>query len=242
MLVPRLGCICTVCVMAVPVLWTLTEPGGPASGTTRTTGGGPGDGRERSCQRRTANERPAAARIAAASKMNRAPAPCDVTGFTWNDRVTSRAGAKPALPPWEAVIVQVPGATVVTVAPDTVHTAGVLEVNDTGSPEVADAATVPGVPTLAAGGWLKVIVCTADPALTWNDRVRSRAGAKPALPPWEAVIVQVPGATVVTVAPDTVHTAGVLEVNDTGSPEVADAAKVTGTPTTEPGGGAKEIL
>src|SRR5215472_9405424 len=162
--------------------------------------------------------------------MNRAPAPFDVTGFTWNDCVTARAGAKPALPPWEAVIVQVPGATVVTVEPDTVHTGGVLEVNDTGSPEVADAAKVSGVPTLTPGGWLKVIVCAADPALTWNDSVTARAGAKPALPPWEAVIVQVPGATVVTVEPDTVHTGGVLEVNDTGSPEVRKGAEESGGP------------
>jgi len=108
--------------------------------------------------------------------MNRAPAPFDVTGFTWNDCVTARAGAKPALPPWEAVIVQVPGATVVTVEPDTVHTGGVLEVNDTGSPEVADAAKLTGTPTTEPGGGGKAIVCPFCPGRTRNERATSRAG------------------------------------------------------------------
>src|SRR5215831_15568870 len=121
-----------------------------------------------------------------------------------------------------------PGATVVTVEPDTVHTAGVLEVNDTGSPEVADADKATGVLTATSFGCANAIVC---PAFTRKERVTSAACAYSALPPCEAVTVHVPSATVVTVRPDTVHTPGVLEVNDTGSREVADATTMTGVPT-----------
>src|SRR6266516_2450082 len=127
------------------------------------------------------------------------------------------------------------------VDPDTVHTGGVSEANVTGNPEVADADRVTGAPTWAAGGWLKVIVCDLRPGWTWNARATPGAGAKTALPPCEAVIVHVPGAAVVTVRPDTVHTGGVPELNDTGNPEVADADKMTGTPTVVPAGGAKMI-
>lgn len=49
-----------------------------------------------------------------------------------------------ALPACEARIMQVPAATIVTVEPATVHTAGVSELNDTANPEVADAETVNG--------------------------------------------------------------------------------------------------
>ena len=167
---------------------------------------------------------------------------CDLRpAWTWNERVTPGAAAKRALPPCEAVTVHAPGATVVTADPDTVHTSGVSEANDTGNPEVADADNVTGTPTLAAGGWLKAIACDLRPGWTSNARASPGAGAKIALPPCEAVTVHVPGATVVTVRPDTVHTSGVPELNDTGNPEVADADKVTGTPTAVPGGGAKKI-
>ena len=54
--------------------------------------------------------------------------------------------------------------------------------------------------------------------------------------------MQAPAAMVVTVGPDTVHTAGVLEANDTGSPELEDADRVTGSPTFVPGGGVKVIV
>ena len=70
-----------------------------------------------------------------------------------------------------------PDAAVTTVESDTVHTAGVLEMNDTGSPEVADAAKVTGLPTLTAGGWVKVIVCGCFPGRTRNERATSRAGS-----------------------------------------------------------------
>jgi len=47
---------------------------------------------------------------------------------------------------------------------------------------------------------------------------------------------------VVTVDRDTVHTSGVSEVNDTDSPEVADADKVTGTPTGASGGSTNAVI
>jgi hypothetical protein len=88
-----------------------------------------------------------------------------------------------ALPPWEAVIVQAPAAMVVTAEPDTAHTAGVFEANDTGSRELADADRATGSPTTAAGGGVKVMVCdlclagsTVRPAaFTWNDCATSGA-------------------------------------------------------------------
>jgi hypothetical protein len=61
------------------------------------------------------------------------------------------------------------------------------------------------------------------------------------LPLWEAVIMHVPVATVRTVDPATVHTRVVPEANDTGSPDVAVASKVTGTPTCVSGGWLKLI-
>ena len=61
-----------------------------------------------------------------------------------------------------------PAATVVTVEPVTVHTDGVSELNDTGSPDDARADRTAGVPTVAPGGCLNVIVCEAWPG--W-DRV-----------------------------------------------------------------------
>ena len=67
-----------------------------------------------------------------------------------------------------------------TVEPATVHTDGVPDLNDTGSPDDADADKVTGAPTLASGGRRNAIVCTADPALTgltWNDRLTSGAAA-----------------------------------------------------------------
>ena len=53
--------------------------------------------------------------------------------------------------------------------------------------------------------------------------------------------MHMPVATVRTVDPATVHTRVVLEANDTGSPEVADASRVTGTPTCVSGGCLKAI-
>ena len=73
-----------------------------------------------------------------------------------------------------------PAATVVTVEPATVHTGVVPELNDTGSPDDADADKVTGAPTVASGGCPNVIVCAVGPALTgltWNDRLTSGAAA-----------------------------------------------------------------
>jgi hypothetical protein len=137
-----------------------------------------------------------------------------------------------------------------TVEPETVHTGGVSEANDTGSPEDADADKGIGSPAFAWDGGSKVIVCDLCPAgftfrparFTGNDCVTGSAGAQSALPPWDAVIMQAPAATVVTVEPDTAHTAGVFDANDTGNPELADADRLTGSPTCVPGGGMKVIV
>src|SRR5215469_8684544 len=139
------------------------------------------------------------------------------------------------------MITHVPRDVVVTVDPDRVHTSGVSEVNDTGSREVADADKVTGVPTSASGGHANLISCLFRPALTGNEPATSGAAALYLLPPCEAVTTHVPGAAVTTVDPDTAHTSGVSEVNDTGSREVADAGKVTGSPTSESGGHANLI-
>jgi hypothetical protein len=56
-----------------------------------------------------------------------------------------------AFPLWEAVIEQVPVATMVTVVPATVQTAGVVDKKLTGRPELAVAVSVNGVaPKLTA--------------------------------------------------------------------------------------------
>ena len=126
-------------------------------------------------------------------------------------------------PACEAVIVHRPTATVVTVEFATVHTEVVSEVNDTGSPDDADADKVTGAPIVTSGGCPNVIVCAAW--LTWNDSVAWASESS------EAVIVHRPAATVVTVEFATVHTEVVSEVNDTGSLEDEDADTVTVAPT-----------
>ena len=73
-----------------------------------------------------------------------------------------------------------PAAAVVTTEPATVHTDDVPELNDTGSPDDADADKVTGTPTLTSGGCPNVIVCAVRPGLTgltWNDRLTSGAAA-----------------------------------------------------------------
>ena len=77
---------------------------------------------------------------------------------------------------------QAPAAVVITVEPETVHTGGVFEANDTGSPEDADADKLTGSPAFTWGGGAKVIVCGLCPAgcavwFTWNDCVTSCAAA-----------------------------------------------------------------
>jgi hypothetical protein len=71
-------------------------------------------------------------------------------------------------------MVQVPALTVVAGEPDTVHTAGVLEVNETCSFEVAVADKITRALTCVSGGWAKVMVCLS---FTVNLRGTWRAGA-----------------------------------------------------------------
>ncbi len=137
----------------------------------------------------------------------------------------------------------VPAATGVAVEPATVHTAGVPDVNDTGSPELADPDRMTGSPTFVSFGWANVIVCGFCPAgFTLKDCGTGPVGAQSALPSWEAVMVQVPAFTVVAVDSDTVHICGVLEVNETCSFEVAVADKTTCASTCVSGGWAKVIV
>ncbi len=78
------------------------------------------------------------------------------------------------------MIRQAPAAVVVTVEPDTAHTAGVFEANDTGSPELEEADRVTGSPAFVSGGGVKVITCATGLARglarTWDERCTSRAG------------------------------------------------------------------
>ena len=165
----------------------------------------------------------------------------------WNDWVTSGAASKAEFPAWAAVIVQVPGATVVTEpAAVTVHTPGVPELNTTASPDDAAADTENVALAGSAASGPKVIVCPrrAGPLGTdGNDCVTSGAAAKSEFPAWAAVIVQVPGATVVTEpAAVTVHTPGVPELNTTASPDDAAADTENVVPAGSAASGPKVIV
>jgi hypothetical protein len=67
---------------------------------------------------------------------------------------------------------QVPTAMVVTAEPETVHSMGESERNDTtrGSSASVEADTVTGWPRIASGGWAKVIACCLVPVYAWNER------------------------------------------------------------------------
>ncbi len=54
--------------------------------------------------------------------------------------------------------------------------------------------------------------------------------------------MQMPAVAVVTVDPDTAHMSGVVELKDTGSPEDAEADRVTCCPAVVSGGWAKAIV
>jgi len=132
-----------------------------------------------------------------------------------------------ALPPWFATRVQVPAATRVTVEPDTVHTAVVVEPNVTGSPELAVAETVNGG-SLAArfgSGWKSMVWL---PLKTVKVCAICGAGLKLALPAWSAVTRQEPVERMVTVEPETEHTPGVVVSKVTASPELAVAERPKG--------------
>ena len=76
------------------------------------------------------------------------------------------AEANSALPPWKAVIVQVPVVSGMTVRLDTVHTVGESEPNTTDRPDEAVAHRVNGTPTVAPGKASKAMVCPAFPSKT----------------------------------------------------------------------------
>ena len=68
---------------------------------------------------------------------------------------------------------------VVTLGPETVHTRGESERNDTGrgSSASVDADKVTGWPRKASSGWAKVIVCCPIPLCAWNERCTGWAAA-----------------------------------------------------------------
>ena len=68
------------------------------------------------------------------------------------------------LPAWLASMVQLPDAINVAVVPETVQTVGVAEVNATVRPELADAESVSGVPTVCVPGLVKVMDCASKAA------------------------------------------------------------------------------
>ena len=125
------------------------------------------------------------------------------------------------VPGCEATMVQVPTDTRVKAASVTVHTAGVLELNCTAWPEVAEAESAAGVvPNVWVGGALNVMVCAPT---TKKDADCVEAGAKMVLPGCEAITMQVPGAMRVRVLPDTVQAEELIDSNCTVKPEVAVA-------------------
>src|ERR1039458_1956308 len=90
--------------------------------------------------------------------------------------VTGVAAANVAFPAWFAVIEQEPAATIVTVLPATVQTAGVADPKLTARPELAVAPTVNGAaPKLTLPSAPNVIVCGVG--LTVKLRVTCSAAA-----------------------------------------------------------------
>jgi hypothetical protein len=130
----------------------------------------------------------------------------------------------PACVAW---IVQTPTATSVTVAPDTVHTDEVVEAKLTANPEPAVAVTVNGVaPNTWSDSPPKLMLWL--PGVTVKPWLTGVAPPQFVLPPCVAWIVHVPTATSVTVAPDTVQTAVVVEAKLTANPELALALTANG--------------
>ena len=122
---------------------------------------------------------------------------------------------------------QAPVVTNVTVPALTVHTDVVSEAKVTVNPDDAVALTtnVPE-PNWRLSSDAKSIVCAAFATVKlW---LTVGAAAYPLSPAWLAWIVQVPDATRVTVAPLTVQTAAVVDVNVTGRPDDAVATMENG--------------
>ena len=131
------------------------------------------------------------------------------------------------MPGCEALIIHVPAFSNVTVVPDTVHAFVVVDENVTVSPELAAALTLTDpVESGTLGKLPNVIVWLA--LVTWKLCVTGVAAAQFALPACEALMVQVPTFTSVTVEPETVQTVLVVEANLTVSPELAVALTVNG--------------
>jgi len=146
---------------------------------------------------------------------------------TWKLWLTGVAAAQLVLPTCVARLVQVPAATSVTVEPDTVHTAGVVEPKLTVRPEDAVALTANGA---VPNGWFESVpkAMVWLPFVTWKLWFTAVASAQLVLPPCVAWMVQMPAATSVTVEPDTVQTAGVVEPKLTVKPEDAVALTAKG--------------
>ena len=125
------------------------------------------------------------------------------------------------------MIEHVPMATVVTVTPDTVQTAGVFEAKPTVSPELEVALSANGAtPRDTLPGTPKEMNCGAGTTVKlW---ITGLAAGTFALPGWVAVMEQVPAATMVNVFPDTVQTEPVVDAKLTGSPELAVALNASG--------------
>lgn len=136
------------------------------------------------------------------------------------------------MPGWLASTMQVPAATSVSVLPLTMHTAGVVDANNTVSPEVELATSAGGaVPRVWLPGELKLMVCAA--ATTLNEFWTTVAAANVALPVWLAATVHVPMVSSDRVVPLTMQTLGVVDAKDTASPDVEVATNGAGaTPMT----------
>lgn len=137
-------------------------------------------------------------------------------------RVTGVAAEVVLLPDWLAVMVQVPAAWIVSVAPLTVHTPDVEVANDTVRPtlEVATSASGP-TPKVWLPGPTKVMVCAVSGAVpTAKVCVTTAAAVTLALPGWLADSEHVPADTSTSVVPATVHTGNVVDTTVTGSPEL----------------------
>lgn len=120
------------------------------------------------------------------------------------------AALKALLPACVALIMQEPAASKFALLPLTVQTAGVVEANVTGSPDVAVALSVTEVPCAVAGMAGKVIVCECS--VTANVLETSGAVAQVESPGCDATNKQVPADKLVTTFPETEQTLGVVEL------------------------------
>jgi hypothetical protein len=105
--------------------------------------------------------------------------------------------------------VQVPTATSVTVAPETEQVPAVVLENVTVRPESEVALTVTGDSSIRLPASAPKVIVWLACAMA-NVTGTSDAAFQLASPAWEAVIVQLPAVTMVTVTPATVQTPVVL--------------------------------